>query len=92
LPQEGLANEIVSDFKGLALVFNTQYGGLGIRISPSFHDRFIIIDDKDYYHFGASLKHVGHKTFMFSKIEDPDIIASVGAKYQKEWDTGSVEV
>lgn len=87
-----LTKQLEPNIKSLALAFKTQYGGLGIRISPSFHDRFIIIDDKDYYHFGASLKDAGKKTFMFSKIEDSDIIAILGAKYQKEWDTASVQV
>jgi len=33
------------------------------------HDRFIIIDDKDLYHFGASLKDLGKKWFAFSKMD-----------------------
>ena len=32
------------------------------------HDRFLIIDGKDVYHFGASLKDLGKKWFAFSKI------------------------
>ncbi|HPY14942.1 MAG TPA: ORF6N domain-containing protein, partial [bacterium] len=32
------------------------------------HDRFMIIDDKDLYHFGASLKDLGRKWFGFSKM------------------------
>lgn len=87
-----LTRQLQPSVKTLALAFNTQYAGLQIRISSGFHDRFIIIDDKDYYHFGASLKDVGKKAFMFSNIEDPDIVASIAAKYQKEWDAGSVEV
>jgi hypothetical protein len=37
------------------------------------HDRFIIIDDKDVYHFGASLKDLGKKWFAFSKIDRADM-------------------
>jgi len=37
------------------------------------HDRFIIIDDEDVYHFGASLKDLGKKWFAFSKIERSDM-------------------
>lgn len=33
------------------------------------HDRFLIIDDTDLYHFGASLKDLGKKWFAFSKME-----------------------
>ena len=33
------------------------------------HDRFLIIDNKDIYHLGASLKDLGKKWFTFSKID-----------------------
>jgi hypothetical protein len=33
------------------------------------HDRFLIIDSKDVYHIGASLKDLGNKTFAFSKMD-----------------------
>jgi hypothetical protein len=34
------------------------------------HDRFLIIDKKEIYHIGASLKDLGKKWFAFSKMED----------------------
>lgn len=33
------------------------------------HDRFLIIDDKEVYHIGASLKDLGKKMFAFSKLK-----------------------
>ncbi len=33
------------------------------------HDRFLIIDNKKFYHFGASLKDLGKKWFAFSKLK-----------------------
>jgi len=33
------------------------------------HDRFVIIDEKTIYHFGASLKDLGKKWFAFSKLD-----------------------
>ena len=33
------------------------------------HDRFLIIDQKTMYHFGASLKDLGKKWFAFSQME-----------------------
>ncbi len=33
------------------------------------HDRFLIIDEKEIYHFGASLKDLGKKWFAFSKMD-----------------------
>lgn len=47
---------------------NDQYPPIEIREFRSAHDRFIIIDDKDLYHFGASLKDLGKKWFAFSKM------------------------
>ena len=49
--------------------FNVQYPTLEIKKFSKAHDRFLIIDDKDIYHFGASLKDLGKKWFAFSKMD-----------------------
>lgn len=49
--------------------YNQQYNNLTINISNKFHDRFLIIDNKEAYHIGASLKDLGKKVFGFSKID-----------------------
>jgi hypothetical protein len=49
--------------------FNSQYPKIDIRELKECHDRFIIIDSKDVYHFGASLKDLGKKWFAFSKFD-----------------------
>ena len=49
--------------------FNTQYPLVEVKEFQDAHDRFIIIDDRDVYHFGASLKDLGKKWFAFSKFE-----------------------
>ncbi len=57
--------------KALALdveKFNAQYPPLEIKKFTKAHDRFIIIDNKEIYHFGASLKDLGKKWFAFSKL------------------------
>jgi len=48
--------------------FNAQYSPVQIKEFADSHDRFLIIDDKDIYHIGASLKDLGKKWFAFSKI------------------------
>jgi hypothetical protein len=48
--------------------FNKQYNNLEVKITKNFHDRFIILDENDVYHIGASLKDLGNKVFAFSKI------------------------
>ena len=53
--------------------FNTQYPKLAIRYNETFHDRFLIIDDKELYLIGASLKDLGHKCFAFTKLDAGEI-------------------
>lgn len=48
---------------------NDQYPPINIRTYRNSHDRFLIVDDKDVYHIGASLKDLGKKLFAFSKLE-----------------------
>ena len=48
--------------------YNQQYNNLEVKITKNFHDRFLILDDNDIYHIGASLKDLGNKIFSFSKI------------------------
>lgn len=69
----------------LARDFNRQYKNLEIRTSKMFHDRFIFVDDKDFYHFGASLEHLGNKTFMYSKLEEPLIIKELKKHWCEGW-------
>ena len=53
--------------------FNAQYPKLAIRYNESFHDRFLIIDDKELYLIGASLKDLGMKCFAFTKLDVGEI-------------------
>ena len=53
--------------------FNTQYPKLAVRYSEAFHDRFLIIDDKELYLIGASLKDLGRKCFAFMKLDPGEI-------------------
>lgn len=49
--------------------YNQQYQPVDIKEFNNSHDRFLIIDDKTVYHFGASLKDLGKKWFAFSKMD-----------------------
>lgn len=57
--------------------FNEQYPVLKIARTDKFHDRFIIIDDRELYHCGASLKDLGKKCFGINKIKDNTFIENV---------------
>ena len=47
---------------------NAQYPSIEIRILKNAHDRFLILDEKELYHLGASLKDLGKRWFAFSKM------------------------
>ena len=51
--------------------FNKQYPTLHVDYTQKMHDRFMIIDNKELYHIGASLKDLGKACFAFEKMEDP---------------------
>ena len=56
-----------------ARAFSKQYPKLTIRYNETFHDRFLIIDDRELYLIGASLKDLGGKCFAFTKLDPTDI-------------------
>ena len=49
--------------------FNAQYPHLAVHYNETFHDRFLVIDDKELYLIGASLKDLGRKCFAFTKLD-----------------------
>ena len=50
---------------------NDQYAPIDIRTYRDSHDRFLVVDEMDVYHIGASLKDLGKKMFAFSKLNIP---------------------
>ena len=77
--RNGVVAEIVASEQGCRLAvsdvtkFNAQYGGLSLRTSAAFHDRFLILDDTEIYLIGASLKDLGKKCFAFTKLDAGEI-------------------
>ncbi len=57
--------------------FNKQYPILKVATTNKYHDRFIVIDNKELYHCGASLKDLGKKCFAISKIKDDEYIEKI---------------
>ena len=49
--------------------YNSQYPPTEIELFTEAHDRFLIIDDTELYHIGASLKDLGKKWFAFSRMD-----------------------
>ena len=77
--RKGVVVEVVTSPRGNKLAasdiakFTAQYGGLSLATSTAFHDRFLIIDDKELYLIGASLKDLGRKCFGFTKMDAGEI-------------------
>lgn len=57
--------------------FNKEYSILKVAKTNKFHDRFIIIDNEEMYHLGASIKDLGKKCFGINKIEDVEIMEKI---------------
>ena len=54
--------------------YREEYNNIKIIINKSFHDRFIILDNKILYHCGASFKDLGKKCFSINRIEEVDVV------------------
>ncbi|MGO9611733.1 MAG: hypothetical protein ACLPX5_01690 [Dissulfurispiraceae bacterium] len=67
-----LTYKVPSDFAREMEKFIAQHQTFRLvaRKSNEFHDRFIILDNDEYWHLGCSIKDAGNKVFMLSKIED----------------------
>lgn len=57
--------------------FNKEYPIMKVARTNKFHDRFIVIDNKEMYHLGASIKDLGKKCFGINKSEDIEIIDKI---------------
>ena len=54
--------------------YEKEYSNIEIINTDIFHDRFIIIDNKELYHSGSSFKDLGKRCFAISKIEDISLL------------------
>ena len=66
---------------------NEQYPNIEIKKFNASHDRFLIIDKKEIYHIGSSLKDLGKKWFGFSKMdkESFEMIGEIEVISEKNW-------
>ena len=77
--RKGVAVTLVTSPRGNKLApsdiarFVAQYGVLDVKTSTAFHDRFLILDDKELYLIGASLKDLGKKCFGFTRMDAGEI-------------------
>ena len=62
---QNISKQLKLDFEK----YSKQYQNIELKGFKNSHDRFLIIDKKNIYHLGASLKDLGKKWFAFSKFE-----------------------
>lgn len=67
---------------------NEQYGNFEVKVFAQSHDRFLIIDGKEVYHLGASLKDLGKKWFAFSKLESKSVESILNSILELIWSKG----
>ncbi len=54
--------------------FNKEYPTLKVAKTDKFHDRFVLLDNTEMYHLGASIKDLGKECFAISKVENEEMI------------------
>ncbi len=69
---------------------NAQYQPIKIKIMKDIHDRFLILDDNEIYHIGASLKDLGKKLFGFSIFDKTsfDLMNKLTTKKTEKYENG----
>lgn len=88
-----LTQKISDKLKKLAHAFLKQYKNLAIRKSDVFHDRFVIIDVNECYHFGPSIdEHLGKRYAMFSRIQEPALIDQLKVAFNQEWNKAQIVI
>lgn len=72
---KNLSKQLALDIKKA----NEQYGNFEVTTFTQSHDRFLIVDRKEVYHLGASLKDLGKKWFAFSKLDKNSVSAIINS-------------
>lgn len=87
-----LSTKVPPDFKLEAEKFLKQHSNiiLETRMTKEFHDRFIIIDETECYHLGASIKDAGGKAFMISLLEDSRNVTALLSQHKESWDRATI--
>jgi len=76
-----------ADFKVAVAAFKKQYGqSVDVKLhQKEVHDRAIVVDDREFFALGASIKDLGDKLSLLNKVEDPANIARLRAEFHTIW-------
>ena len=75
-----------------ARAFQIQHRDLSIRTSSAFHDRFLFVDDVEFYHLGQSVKDAGRRIALCSQLEEGSVIRVLTTQFDSEWERAQVVV
>ena len=84
-----LTEHLKGDFKLACRKLRQQRGGIEVRCSSQFHDRFIVVDGKACYQLGGSINHAGAKATVIGTKSDA-IRDRVIAEAEKAWSANPV--
>jgi hypothetical protein len=82
------------DFTLEASKFKSQYPSItfAVRTTREFHDRFLVVDERECFHLGASIKDAGRQDFMIHSVEDADNIQALLLRQKAAWAKATILV
>ena len=83
-----LSEHLKGNFKVAFRKLQQQRGGIEVRCSSQFHDRFIVVDGKACYQLGGSINHAGAKATLIG-IKSETIRDRVIAEAETTWASAS---
>ena len=83
-----------ADFSLEAKKWVSQHPGgtLSVRTTKEFHDRFIVLDGRECWHIGCSIKDAGNKAFMLSQVEDEENRTALVSRIEAAWGGAAILV
>jgi hypothetical protein len=87
-----LTHKPTADFRVAVSKFLSQYGGsIEVRLHGALiYDRAIVVDDRDFYALGASIKDFGKSLSLINKLEDSAAITTLRSTLAAIWGSASV--
>jgi len=76
-------------FPRLLKAFVVKRSNVETRECSACHDRFLIIDQNEIWHLGASINHAGKKAFMINKVSEQNEKEGFLKNYQSWWSCGT---
>ena len=82
-----LTYSMPSDFSHEAQIFLAQHTNIELQVKKSkeFHDRFVILDDNECWHVGASIKDAGIRAFMLNQVLDEENRNALISQLRNTW-------